>query len=122
MTQEQDPIKYVKKRITVIESKLFQTMTQNEELVSKVESLEKVIVNKEEQIDGLVKYAKKQSDNINGLELMFKSILDESENLAFCLSMLELKEKDDAENIRFVCFLKSTDIHSVMLLDQQKKI
>ena len=101
MTQEQDPIKYVKKRITVIESKLFQTMTQNEELVSKVESLEKVIVNKEEQIDDLVKYAKKQSDKINGLELMFKSILDESENLAFCLSVLELKGKDDAENIRF---------------------
>ena len=101
MTQEQDPIKYVKKRITVIESKLFQTMTQNEELVSKVESLEKVIVNKEEQIDDLVKYAEKQSDNINGLELMFKSILDESENLAFCLSLLELKGKDDAENIRF---------------------
>ena len=101
MTQEQDPIKYVKKRITVIKSKLFQTMTQNEELVSKVESLEKVIVNKEEQIDDLVKYAKKQSDKINGLELMFKSILDESENLAFCLSVLELKGKDDAENIRF---------------------
>ena len=76
-------------------------MTQNEELVSKVESLEKVIVNKEEQIDDLVKYAKKQSDKINGLELMFKSILDESENLAFCLSVLELKGKDDAENIRF---------------------
>ena len=89
------------KRITFIESKLFQTMTHNEELVSKVESLEKVIVNKEEQIDDLVKYAKKQSDNINGLELMFKSILDESENLAFCLSVLELKGKDDAENIRF---------------------
>ena len=101
MTQEQDPIKYVKKRFTVIESKLFQTMTQHEELVSKVESLEKVIVNKEEQIDDLVKYAKKQSDKINGLELMFKSILDESENLAFCLSVLELKGKDDAENIRF---------------------
>ena len=76
-------------------------MTQNEELVSKVDSLEKVIVNKEEQIDDLVKYAKKQSDKINGLELMFKSILDESENLAFCLSVLELKGKDDAENIRF---------------------
>ena len=104
MTQEQDPIKYVKKRITVIESKLFQTMAQNEELVSKVESLEKVIVNKEEQIDDLVKYAKKQSNKINGLELMFKSILDESENLAFCFSLLQLKEKDDAENIRFGLF------------------
>jgi uncharacterized protein YoxC len=86
MTQEEDPIKAFEKRITVIESKLFQTMTHNEELVSKVESLEKVIVNKEEQIDGLVKYAKKQSDNINGLELMFKSILVESENLAGLLS------------------------------------
>ena len=53
------------------------------------------------QIDDLVKYAKKQSDNVNGLDLMFKSILNESENLAFCLSLLELKEKDDAENIRF---------------------
>ena len=104
MTQEQDPIKYVKKRITVIESKLFQTIAQNKELVSKVESLEKVIVKKEEQIDALVKYAEKQSDNINGLELMFKNILDESEHLAFCLSMLELKEKDDAEKIRFGLF------------------
>ena len=104
MTKEEDPIKAFEKRITVIESKLFQTMTQNEELVSKVESLEKVVVNKEEQIDGLVKYAEKQSDNINGLELMFKSILDESENLAFCFSMLQLKEKDDEENIRFGLF------------------
>ena len=61
MAQEEDPIKSFKKRIPVIESKLFQTMAQTEELVSKVESLEKVIVNKEEQIDDLVKYAKKQS-------------------------------------------------------------
>ena len=76
-------------------------MAQNEGLVSKVESLEKVIVKKEEQIDGLVKYAEKQSDNVNGLELMFNSILNESKNLAFCLSLLELKEKEDAENIRF---------------------
>ena len=101
MAQEEDPIKSFKKRIPVIESKLFQTMAQNEELFSKVESLEKVIVNKEEQIDGLVKYAEKQSDNINVFELMFKNILDDSENLAFCLSLLELKEKDDAENIKF---------------------
>ena len=54
MAQEEDPIKSFKKRIPVIESKLFQTMAQNEELVSKVESLEKVIVNKEEEIDDLV--------------------------------------------------------------------
>ena len=101
MNQEEDPIKAFEKRITVIESKLFQTMAQNEGLVSKVESLEKVIVKKEEQIDDLVKYAEKQSDNTKGLELMFKSILNESENLAFCLSLLELKGKDDAENIRY---------------------
>ena len=101
MTQEEDPIKAFEKRITFIESTLFQTMAQNEGIVSKVESLEKVIVKKEEQIDDLVKYAEKQSDNTKGLELIFKSILNESENLAFCLSLLELKEKDDAENIRF---------------------
>ena len=44
-------------------------MAQNEGLVSKVESLEKVIVKKEEQIDDLVKYAEKQSDNIKVLKL-----------------------------------------------------
>ena len=55
MGHDDDPIKAFEKRITFIESKLFQTMAQNEELFSKVESLEKVIVNNEEQIDDLVK-------------------------------------------------------------------
>ena len=99
---DKDPvIQSVEKRIAFIESKLFQIMAQNDELLTKVQSLEKIIINKEEQMDTMDKHARNQDANMKCLKSMFINILEESENLAFCLSLVEQKERDDAENIRF---------------------
>eukprot|EP00092_Neocalanus_flemingeri_P029047 GFUD01031533.1.p1 GENE.GFUD01031533.1~~GFUD01031533.1.p1 ORF type:complete len:277 (+),score=86.94 GFUD01031533.1:148-978(+) len=96
----EDIFKGVEKRISQIESKLFQTMAQNEDLVKKVEALEEIIESKETQINYLLKHTRNDRENIKSLEVMFKDVLDESENLAFSVSMLEQKEKESMENIR----------------------
>ena len=94
MTPSQD------KRITLLESKMFALMARNDELVAKVDSLEKNIAEKEEKFDLLLNHSKRQDEKMESLKSMFKDILDESENLAFSFSLIEQKEKDNAEHFR----------------------
>ena len=94
MTPSQD------KRITLLESKMFALMARNDELVAKVDSLEKNIAEKEEKFDLLLNHSKRQDEKLETLKSMFKDILDESENLAFSFSLIEQKEKDNAEHFR----------------------
>ena len=88
-------------RMMFIESKLFQIMSQNDVLITQVESMEKVIIHKEEKIEILQVHAKNQDDNMKGLKVMFKNILEESENLAFSLSLVEQRGEDVAAKNRF---------------------
>ena len=88
------------KRITLLESKMFALMARNDELVAKVDSLEKNIAEKEEKFDLLLNHSKRQDEKLETLKSMFKDILDESENLAFSFSLIEQKEKDNAEHFR----------------------
>ena len=88
------------KRITLLESKMFAMMACNDELVAKVDSLEKNIAEKEENFDLLLNHSKRQDEKLETLKSMFKDILDESENLAFSFSLIEQKEKDNAEHFR----------------------
>jgi len=101
MAQVGDPVvKGFEMRMMFIESKLFQIMSQNDVLITQVDSMEKVIINKEEKIEILQVHAKKQDDNMEGLKLMFKNILEESENLAFSLSLVEQRGEDVAAKNR----------------------
>ena len=54
----------------------------------------KVIINKEEKIEILQVHANNQDDHMEGLKLMLKTVLEESENLAFSLSLVEHMGED----------------------------
>jgi len=92
----------LEKRIILLESKMFILMATNDELIAKVESLEKEIKNKDENIQLLSNHSKKQDEKMSSLRSMFKDILDESENLAFSFALLEQKERNIAENSRAI--------------------
>ena len=111
MAQVGDPlVKGFELRIMFIESKVFQIMSQNDVLITQVESMEKVIINKEEKIEILQVHAKKQDDNMEGLKLIFKNILEESENLAFSLSLVEQRGEDVAAKNRFGSSLSESSL------------
>jgi len=108
------------KRITLLESKMFAMMACNDELVAKVDSLEKNIAEKEEKFDLLLNHSKRQDEKLETLKSMFKDILDESENLAFSFSLIEQKEKDNAEHFRTM--RGDIDRINVDIVNQRKEV